>query len=241
MSARTISTSCATSTSATPPWRWRRSRATRSIGAPRTAPRTGPRPTIFRRWTTGASSWRNSRDRSSGVMQAFALNLRRDKFRDPRVRRAFNFAFDFEEMNKQIFYGQYKRINSYFDGTELASSGLPRRQGAGDPRNRARRGAGRGLHHALYQSGQRQSRGGARQPARSATLAEGSRIGDAERKLVDTRPARRSRSSSSAPTPASSASCCSTSRRWSVWASALPCAPSIPRNTKTGCATATST
>ncbi len=33
--------------------------------------------------------------------------------------------FDFEEMNKQIFFGQYKRINSYFEGTELASSGLP--------------------------------------------------------------------------------------------------------------------
>ena len=64
-------------------------------------------------------------NRSSGIMQAFALNIRRDKFRDPRVRRALNFAFDFEEMNKQIFFGQYKRISSYFDGTELASSGLP--------------------------------------------------------------------------------------------------------------------
>ena len=58
-------------------------------------------------------------------MQAFAFNIRRDKFKDPRVRRAFNFAFDFEEMNKQIFYGQYKRIASYFEGTELACSGIP--------------------------------------------------------------------------------------------------------------------
>jgi microcin C transport system substrate-binding protein len=41
------------------------------------------------------------------------------------VRRAFNYAFDFEEMNKQLFFGQYKRISSYFDGTELASTGLP--------------------------------------------------------------------------------------------------------------------
>ena len=64
-------------------------------------------------------------NRSSGVMQAFALNIRRDKFRDPRVRRALNFAFDFEEMNKQIFFNQYKRVSSYFDGTELASNGLP--------------------------------------------------------------------------------------------------------------------
>ena len=63
--------------------------------------------------------------RNFGLMQAFAFNIRRDKFKDPRVRRAFNFAFDFEEMNKQIFFGQYKRISSYFEGTELASSGLP--------------------------------------------------------------------------------------------------------------------
>jgi microcin C transport system substrate-binding protein len=64
-------------------------------------------------------------NRSSGVMQCFAFNIRRDKFKDARVRRALNYAFDFEEMNKQIFFGQYKRISSYFDGTELASSGLP--------------------------------------------------------------------------------------------------------------------
>ncbi|ABE40758.1 Twin-arginine translocation pathway signal [Rhodopseudomonas palustris BisB5] len=61
----------------------------------------------------------------SGRMQGFVLNLRRDMFKDARIRRAFNYAFDFEEMNKQLFYSQYKRINSYFEGTELASSGLP--------------------------------------------------------------------------------------------------------------------
>jgi len=63
--------------------------------------------------------------RNVGVMQAFAFNIRRPKFQDPRLRRAFNFAFDFEEMNRQIFFGQYKRIDSYFSGTELACSGLP--------------------------------------------------------------------------------------------------------------------
>ncbi len=66
--------------------------------------------------------------RNFGMMQGFVFNTRREKFKDPRVRRAFNFAFDFEEMNKQLFYGQYKRIASYFEGTELASSGIP--QGA---------------------------------------------------------------------------------------------------------------
>jgi microcin C transport system substrate-binding protein len=63
--------------------------------------------------------------RDRGMMRAFAFNLRRDRFRDPRVRQAFNFAFDFEEMNKQFFFGQYRRINSYFEGTDLACSGLP--------------------------------------------------------------------------------------------------------------------
>ena len=66
--------------------------------------------------------------RSRGIMQAFAFNIRRSKFADPRVRLAFNFAFDFEEMNKQLFFEQYKRITSYFDGTELACSGLPEGQ-----------------------------------------------------------------------------------------------------------------
>jgi len=63
--------------------------------------------------------------RNTGVMQAFAFNVRRGEFRDPRVRRAFNFAFDFEEMNRQLFSGQYQRIASYFSGTELAATGLP--------------------------------------------------------------------------------------------------------------------
>ena len=63
--------------------------------------------------------------RSVGIMQCFAFNTRRDKFKDPRVRRAFNLAYDFEEMNKQLFYGQYRRIGSYFDGTELAWNWRP--------------------------------------------------------------------------------------------------------------------
>ena len=63
--------------------------------------------------------------RNVGIMQAFAFNIRREKFQDPRVRLAFNYAFDFEEMNRQIFFNQYNRIASYFAGTELAATGLP--------------------------------------------------------------------------------------------------------------------
>jgi microcin C transport system substrate-binding protein len=60
-----------------------------------------------------------------GIMQAFAFNLRRDKFKDAKVRRAFNYAFDFEAANKELFFGQYARIASYFQGTDLAATGLP--------------------------------------------------------------------------------------------------------------------
>lgn len=58
----------------------------------------------------------------AGVMVGFIFNVRQDKFKDVRVRKALNYAFDFESLNKTLFYGQYQRISSYFYGTPLASS-----------------------------------------------------------------------------------------------------------------------
>ncbi len=58
-------------------------------------------------------------------MQAFVFNARRKQFQDPRVRRAFNLAFDFEWMNRNLFYDQYKRTESYFGNSELEATGLP--------------------------------------------------------------------------------------------------------------------
>jgi len=54
-------------------------------------------------------------------MQCFVLNLRRPQFQDRRVRQAFNLAFDFEWANKNLFYGQYSRVGSYFQNGELAA------------------------------------------------------------------------------------------------------------------------
>jgi microcin C transport system substrate-binding protein len=61
----------------------------------------------------------------SGVMVGFIMNLRRDKFADPKVREALNYAFDFEELSNTLFYGQYERIDSFFFGLPFKSSGLP--------------------------------------------------------------------------------------------------------------------
>ncbi len=58
-------------------------------------------------------------------MQGFIYNTRRSVFSDPVVRKAMAYAFDFEWANKNLFYGQYTRTDSYFENSELASSGLP--------------------------------------------------------------------------------------------------------------------
>ena len=58
-------------------------------------------------------------------MQCFAFNIRREKFQDVRVRKAMNFAFDFEWSNTNLFYGQYTRSRSYFNNSEMEAKGLP--------------------------------------------------------------------------------------------------------------------
>jgi microcin C transport system substrate-binding protein len=58
-------------------------------------------------------------------MQGFGFNTRKDLFKDPRVRQALSYLFDFEWTNKNLFYDAYTRTESYFSNSELASSGLP--------------------------------------------------------------------------------------------------------------------
>lgn len=88
------------------------------------------------RWATGfdfpaAQDGRVKREefenpfRATGVMQALVPNMRRDLFKDQRVREALNYAFDYEELNRTVFFNAYQRVDSFFFGTELASAGLP--------------------------------------------------------------------------------------------------------------------
>ncbi len=58
-------------------------------------------------------------------MQGFVMNTRRRAFADRRVRRALAFAFDFEWTNRNLFFSQYARTESYFSNSELAAVGLP--------------------------------------------------------------------------------------------------------------------
>lgn len=59
-------------------------------------------------------------------MQGFVFNTRRAIFADRRVRQALGLAFDFEWSNKNLFYGLYKRTQSYFDNSDMAAKGLPK-------------------------------------------------------------------------------------------------------------------
>ncbi len=58
-------------------------------------------------------------------MQGFVFNLRRPLFQDKRVRKAISLALDFDWSNRQLFYNQYERCDSYFSNSELAARGLP--------------------------------------------------------------------------------------------------------------------
>ena len=74
---------------------------------------------------TGKLIRKNLPNKNVQGMQGFAFNIRHKKFQNPQVREAFNLAFNFEWINKNLFYKQYKRTDSYFDNSILAAKGLP--------------------------------------------------------------------------------------------------------------------
>jgi microcin C transport system substrate-binding protein len=57
--------------------------------------------------------------------QGWFMNLRRDKFNDPKVREAIIHAFDFEWTNQNIMYGAYKRTFSVFQNSNMTAEGKP--------------------------------------------------------------------------------------------------------------------
>jgi microcin C transport system substrate-binding protein len=64
-------------------------------------------------------------DRNPSGTQGFWFNLRRDKFKDPRVREALGMAFNFEWSNQALFYGIYSRTDSFWENSTLQATGMP--------------------------------------------------------------------------------------------------------------------
>ncbi len=77
-------------------------------------------------FTSGELVKRAFENRNPGDFQGYVFNLRNPKFQDVRVRRAIGLAMDFEWMNRQMFYGLYKRVNGYFPNSEFHAEGLPK-------------------------------------------------------------------------------------------------------------------
>jgi microcin C transport system substrate-binding protein len=65
-------------------------------------------------------------NRNPGDFQGYVFNLRKPKFQDVRVRQAIGLALDFEWMNRQLFYGIYKRVHGYFPNSDFHAEGLPK-------------------------------------------------------------------------------------------------------------------
>ncbi|WP_114945612.1 extracellular solute-binding protein [Microvirga calopogonii] len=58
-------------------------------------------------------------------MNGFVFNTRRALFADVRVREALSYLFDFDWVNRNLYFGQLTRSDSYFAGSDLASTGRP--------------------------------------------------------------------------------------------------------------------
>jgi microcin C transport system substrate-binding protein len=84
---------------------------------------------VGKRFDDGELIKREFRQHNGAGMQGFVLNLRRPLFKDLRVRKALDLAFDFEWLNERLFFGAYTRLDSYFADSELQARGVP---GAGE-------------------------------------------------------------------------------------------------------------
>jgi len=69
-------------------------------------------------------------------MQTFVLNLRREKFQNIALRKAITYAFDFEWLRDHIFYGSYKRTESYFANSDFGYKNFHLPKSSGDGFNR---------------------------------------------------------------------------------------------------------
>ncbi len=87
-----------------------------------------------KQWATGydfpalEKGWVVKGELPDGTMasgQAFIINLRREKFQDPRVREAIGLMFNFEWSNESLFFGLYERINSFVENSYLEPMGPP--------------------------------------------------------------------------------------------------------------------
>ena len=80
---------------------------------------------VGKRFEDGSLIKKRYPHQNNAGMQGFLMNTRRPIFQDLRVRQAMGLAFDFQWVNKSLFYNQYTRSSSYFNNSYLAATGIP--------------------------------------------------------------------------------------------------------------------
>ena len=123
--AATISTRCATSFIATAMWHSRGSPAKSYLYREEFTARIWATRYDFPALKDGRVKREILPDETPSGAQGWFINTRRDKFKDPRVREALNYAFDFEWTNKTIMYGAYARTVSPFQNSDMMATGQP--------------------------------------------------------------------------------------------------------------------
>ena len=242
MSARTISTKSATNIFAT----------TRRAGGVQGRPgRLDHRERSAKQWATrydfpavarqSCRSRRSFRSTTSVGCRAMSFNLRRRLFKDVRLRRAFNYAFDFEEMNKQLSIGAVQAQQQLLRRARAGVFRLAGRPGTANSRNRARQGAGRSFHHAIstIRSAAIRNRCAAICARRAAV--EGGRLRNPRPQAGRCPTGKPVNVEFLVQDPFDEADRCSTSPSLERSASRSTSAPSMTRNIKTACAISIST
>ena len=80
---------------------------------------------IGKRFSDGELIKAQFKHANNAGIQGFFINTRRPLFQDVRVRHALDLALDFPYLNRQLFYNQYGRSDSFFTNSELAAHGMP--------------------------------------------------------------------------------------------------------------------
>ena len=80
---------------------------------------------IGKKFDSGELVKEELKTRNAGDFQGFLINTRREKFKDPRVREALTYAFDFEWINRMIQYNSYARVRGWFNDSDFEAKGMP--------------------------------------------------------------------------------------------------------------------
>jgi microcin C transport system substrate-binding protein len=80
---------------------------------------------VGKKFTSGELIKAELPTKNAGDFQGFLINVRREKFKDVRVREALGLAFDFEWMNRQLMFNAYTRVRGFFNASDFEAKGLP--------------------------------------------------------------------------------------------------------------------